>query len=377
MATHQGFFFGATSRFSDLTHEFLRRPSVARLSVSVGSDGEEESCRRASCLWLDPIHHFVLASAFVHGHPNTRTPKADFHHSPTTHWLFQICLVAYFYTCIVFSRRIQILHIMYHAVSFIGTAGVAAVAVLSLLPDANAFAPNARPAFSSSRHTTAVPLYSELERVKSAGGGTGVAFPVGDFHLFDPEAEGKLQGTGSLSQRIQAGADFVPPPTHPDGTYLASGDGVNGAAGVESSPPEGAVAMDAQHWLEHLDDNLPVNFAKPNAPAMATLLARQVSLCSCNTICCELAVSHIPPVTYLSPIICLTQPSPPFILPLSASSPPMPPVTFSTSSFAFRRECTTSRASRSASSLPVPTRPTAALKSLGCIPLPALVTVTL
>ena len=276
----------------------------------------------------------------------------------------------------MFSRRIQILHIMYHAVSFIGTAGVAAVAVLSLLPDANAFAPNARPAFSS-RPTTAVPLYSELERVKSAGGGTGVAFPVGDFHLFDPEAEGKLQGTGSLSQRIQAGADYVLPPTFPDGAYLADGGGINGAAGEESSPPEGAVAMDAQHWLEHLDDNLPVNFAKPNAPAMATLLARQVSLCSCNKICCELAVSHIPPVTYLSPIICLTQPSPPFILPLSASSPPMPPVTFSTSSFAFRRECTTSRASRSASSLQVPTRPTAALKSLGCIPLPALVTVTL
>ena len=128
-----------------------------------------------------------------------------------------------------------------------------------------------------------------------------MAFPVGDFHLFDPEAEGKLQGTGSLSQRIQAGADFVLPPTYPDGTYLASGDGVNGAAGEESSPPEGAVAMDAQHWLEHLDDNLPVNFAKPNAPATATLLARQVSLCSCNKLCCELAASHIPPVTYLFP----------------------------------------------------------------------------
>ena len=195
----------------------------------------------------------------------------------------------------MFSRRIQILQIMYHAVSFIGTAGVAAVAVLSLLPDANAFAPNARPAFSSSRHTTAVPLYSELERVKSAGGGTGVAFPVGDFHLFDPEAEGKLQGTGSLSQRIQAGANYVLPPTFPDGAYLADG------GGVESSPPEGAVAMDAQHWLEHLDDNLPVNFAKPNAPVMATLLARQVSLCSCNKICCEPAVLHIPPVTYLFP----------------------------------------------------------------------------
>ena len=244
---------------------------------------------------------------------------------------------SHIFTFVLRFRCIQILHIMCHAVSFIGTTAT----VLSLLPDANAFAPNARPAFSSSRHTTAAPLYNELERVKSAGGGTGVAFPVGDFHLFDPEAEGKLQGTGSLSQRIQAGADFVLPPTYPDGTYLASGDGVNGAAGVESSPPEGAVAMDAQHWLEHLDDNLPVNFAKPNAPATATLLARQVSLCSCNKICCELAVSHIPPVTYSFPHFSNPKPSHPFIPPLSASSPPMPPVTFSTSSFACRRECTT------------------------------------
>ena len=190
----------------------------------------------------------------------------------------------------LFPSRIQILHIMCHAVSLIGTAGVAAVAVLSLLPDANAFAPNARPAFSSA------PLYGELERVKSAGSGTDVAFPVGDFRLFDPEAEGKLQGTGSLSQRIQAGADYVLPPTFPDGTYLAAGGGINGAAGVESSPPEGAVAMDAQHWLEHLDDNLPVNFAKPNTPVTATLLARQVSL-SCSMICCTVAASHMSPVT--------------------------------------------------------------------------------
>ena len=180
---------------------------------------------------------------------------------------------------------------MCHAVSLTGTAGVVAVAVLSLLPDANAFAPNAQPAFSSK------PLYGELERVKSAGGGTDVAFPVGDFRLFDPEAEGKLQGTGSLSQRIQAGADYVLPPTFPDGTYLAAGGGINGAAGVESSPPEGAVAMDAQHWLEHLDDNLPVNFAKPNAPVTATLLARQVSL-FCNMICCAVTASHMSPVTY-------------------------------------------------------------------------------
>ena len=171
---------------------------------------------------------------------------------------------------------------MCQTVSFAGTIGtsVAIFGVLSLLSTASAFLPNAQPAFSS--HTAHI-LYGELERVKSAGGGTDVAFPVGDFRLFDPEAEGKLQGTGSLSQRIQAGADYVLPPTYADGTYLADG-GVNGAVngagvavGAEVAPPEGAVVMDAQHWLELLDadGNLPLNFAKPNAPVTATLLARQ------------------------------------------------------------------------------------------------------
>lgn len=169
---------------------------------------------------------------------------------------------------------------MCQIVSFAGTIGtsVAILVVLSLLSNtADAFLPNAQPAFSS--HTSSA-LYGELERVKSAGGGTDVAFPVGDFRLFDPEAEGKLQGTGSLSQRIQAGADYVLPPTYADGMYLADG-AVNGAgagvAGAVVAPPEGAVVMDAQHWLEHLDaeGNLPLNFAKPNAPVTATLLARQ------------------------------------------------------------------------------------------------------
>lgn len=168
---------------------------------------------------------------------------------------------------------------MCQSVSFAGTIGtsVAIFGVLSLLPNtANAFLPNAQPVFSS--HASGA-LYGELERVKSAGGGTDVAFPVGDFRLFDPEAEGKLQGTGSLSQRIQAGADYVLPSTYAGGSYLADG-GINGAGAggaVEVAPPEGAVVMDAQHWLEDLDadGNLPLNFAKPNAPVTATLLARQ------------------------------------------------------------------------------------------------------
>jgi len=170
---------------------------------------------------------------------------------------------------------------MCQTVSFGGSIGTnaacAGVAVLSLLllPDTSAFAPNARPVFSSQ------PLFGELERVKSVGGGTDVAFPVGDFRLFDPEAEGKLQGTGSLSERIRAGADYALPPTYPDASYLSDSAGINGASSASASaPPDGADVMDAQHWLEHLDadGNVPVNFAKPNAPVTATLLARQVCL---------------------------------------------------------------------------------------------------
>jgi len=150
----------------------------------------------------------------------------------------------------------------------------------TLAPSTNAFGPCIRHSASFS----STPLYGELDRVKSVGGGTGVAFPVGDLSLFDPEAEGKLQGTGSLHERIRAGSDYTLPPTHPDGTYLspngaaAATSGINGASTVHSGvPPDGTVVVDAQHWLEHLDagDSLPLNFAKPKAPATASILARQ------------------------------------------------------------------------------------------------------
>ena len=42
------------------------------------------------------------------------------------------------------------------------------------------------------------------------------------------------------------------------------------------APPPGVDVRDAQHFLEHLDagDDLPLNFAKPQAPAIATVLGR-------------------------------------------------------------------------------------------------------
>jgi sulfite reductase alpha subunit-like flavoprotein len=100
--------------------------------------------------------------------------------------------------------------------------------------------------------------------VKNAGCGIATV-ASGDCLLFDPEAEGKLQGTGSLSSRIHNANNYVLPP---DASIVTSDDA--------SSPPADAIVYDAQHWLESLDEgsNLPLNFAKPNKPATATLLGR-------------------------------------------------------------------------------------------------------
>eukprot|EP00979_Chaetoceros_neogracilis_P014602 scaffold4779_cov429-Chaetoceros_neogracile.AAC.2 len=97
------------------------------------------------------------------------------------------------------------------------------------------------------------------DRIKQCGGGLPL-IPPGDCLLFDPEEEGMLQGTGGLASRIKAGHAYILPQ---DAKIVA-----------DSNPPLDINMMDAQHWLEYLDDDLPLNFAKPNAPATATVLAR-------------------------------------------------------------------------------------------------------
>ncbi|KAL3790528.1 hypothetical protein HJC23_007677 [Cyclotella cryptica] len=95
--------------------------------------------------------------------------------------------------------------------------------------------------------------------VKSAGAGVSVV-PPGDFSLFDPNIDGKLQGTNNLQDRVTKGASYelAPPPITLD------------------APPPGIDIQEAQHFLEHLDANgdVPINFAKPQAPATATVLGR-------------------------------------------------------------------------------------------------------
>ncbi len=139
--------------------------------------------------------------------------------------------------------------------------------IASSLTNISGFQPSLRsiqttkpPSSTSLSVTSSNVLKEQKERIKKAGCGIPVV-RSGDCLLFDPEEEGKLQGTGSLSSRIHDGASFVLPQ---DATI----------AGTPLTPPPDATVVDAQHWLEHLTDDLPLNFAKPNKPVTATLLAR-------------------------------------------------------------------------------------------------------
>jgi len=95
--------------------------------------------------------------------------------------------------------------------------------------------------------------------IKGAGAGISI-IPPGDLALFDPNTDGKLQGTNNLMDRISKGASFTLAP--PQITV--------------ATPPPGVDVQEAQHFLEHLDanDELPLNFAKPQAPVTATVLGR-------------------------------------------------------------------------------------------------------
>lgn len=95
--------------------------------------------------------------------------------------------------------------------------------------------------------------------IKSAGAGIATV-PPGDLALFDPNVYGKLQGTNNLMDRVSRGATFELGP----------------AEITVDAPPPGVEVRETQHFLEHLDADgeVPVNFAKPQAPATATVLGR-------------------------------------------------------------------------------------------------------
>jgi len=107
-------------------------------------------------------------------------------------------------------------------------------------------------------------LYASIQELKAYNKkvGAGLAPPSGNKALFDPDKEGKLQGTGSCNMRVAQGYNYVMP------AYKAPEP-------IEAGDLSSTKMFEAQHWLEFLDaeeGQVPLNFAKPTAPVKATLL---------------------------------------------------------------------------------------------------------
>lgn len=103
---------------------------------------------------------------------------------------------------------------------------------------------------------------SSSDRVVKAGGGIPIV-PPGDFTLFDPDLEGKLQGTGAVKNRIR------------DGPQYTESSNANHNADLEQgavSKQEKSKVENAQNWLEHI--GCPTNTFKPQKPGVATVLGR-------------------------------------------------------------------------------------------------------
>ena len=118
--------------------------------------------------------------------------------------------------------------------------------ILSHLAAAMAFQPAIfRPATTTSTRIGATQSSStssgpsDPTRIKKAGCGVPT-IPTGNCLLFDPEEQGKLQGSGQLSSRIHDSTGFILPQ---DDTIVYSS--------IVESPPDDAIVLDAQEWLEH------------------------------------------------------------------------------------------------------------------------------
>jgi len=116
-------------------------------------------------------------------------------------------------------------------------------------------------------------------RVVKAGGGIPI-IPCGGNQLFDPSIEGKI---GNTNDRIVAGYRYVCSSSKEDlMTYVGNKQelqAIEAAAAVAAAEPKQSrkTMLDAQHWLEEEyfgEGTIPQNFAKPTAPATATVLGR-------------------------------------------------------------------------------------------------------
>jgi hypothetical protein len=87
-------------------------------------------------------------------------------------------------------------------------AAIAVVGICTQIPAATAF--TTVTSSTITRPSSSTQLYSVedmRQRIKKAGGGITTVVP-GDLKVYDPNKQGKLQGTGELEARVSAGVSF-------------------------------------------------------------------------------------------------------------------------------------------------------------------------
>lgn len=87
-------------------------------------------------------------------------------------------------------------------------SAIVVVGICTHIPAATAF--TAVTSSTITRPSSSTQLYSVedmRQRIKKAGGGITTVVP-GDLSVYDPNEQGKLQGTGDLAARVSAGVSF-------------------------------------------------------------------------------------------------------------------------------------------------------------------------
>ena len=113
---------------------------------------------------------------------------------------------------------------------------------------------------------------SEVDRIRSIWGGTEALYPIVYPSLFDPEDDGNLSSTGSLTEHTKADMDYWIP-LNLDPLWM---DPISLPVLPSATNGPGYEIISAHHFLVHRDTNgsVPTNFAKALCPEKAHLLNR-------------------------------------------------------------------------------------------------------
>ena len=139
-----------------------------------------------------------------------RSPQASTHNSKLKSKLatckLQANIVVVSVPCVnTLYLNIDLSHFI--AVYIMKSLSIAFIAAVSVIPTAIAFTTVTNTKIT--RPSTQLHSVEDMrQRIKKAGGGITTVVP-GDLKVYDPNEQGKLQGTGDLEARVAAGVSFA------------------------------------------------------------------------------------------------------------------------------------------------------------------------